>query len=82
MIIDNGYVIGATSARAVAQFLEQFGHAPARVFRFGRTWRAGPVDGNGSARRAAAGAGVGYRERSNATHDEPTRVHCTAKGTR
>jgi hypothetical protein len=56
MILDNGYVIGATSARAVAQFVAQFGHAPARVYQAGRwRWLAGPVDE--SARRGMSGAG-------------------------
>ena len=68
MILDNGYVIGATCARAVAQFLERYGHAPARVFRFGRTWRAGPVDGNESAQRGRLGAGGrAYEDAPNTT---------------
>ena len=77
--IDNGYLIGATGPRALAQFLEQFGYAPDRVFRSGRTWRAGPVDGNEIARRGAAGRGRGFGDYW--LHDEPTRVHDTTRGT-
>ena len=80
MILDSGYLISATGPRALAQFLEQFGHAPERCFRSGRTWRAGPVDGNENAQRGALGRGRGNGDCW--LHDEPTRVHCTAKGTR
>jgi hypothetical protein len=73
--IDGVYVIGATSARAVAQFVRQFGHAPARVFQSGHfRWCAGPVE-NESARRGAAGTGRVSAVAPNKTHDEPTQRH-------
>jgi len=57
MILDSGYVIGATGPRAMALFVKRYGYAPARCFRSGRwRWLAGPVDDE-NARRGRSGAG-------------------------